>query len=192
VLFKLVLVYSNVNATACTYLHSSKTNWSCLIVKQVGYSVGVAVVVRLTSTSSIIWLNQPTCFTFSVWHTHLVSGVASTPPSIYLTLIIGAEGVCSGPFCFASDLWKIELLKTYFKYAVVRDLYVRTLTTAFPDLQCLLHFAWVVDDAKCIVVTRVCVSVCLSVCVSVCLSAAVCPYYCTDTDVTWDIGRGCP
>ena len=27
----------------------------------------------------------------------------------------------------------------------------------------LLHFAWVVDDAKCIVVTRVCLSVCLSV-----------------------------
>jgi len=27
-----------------------------------------------------------------------------------------------------------------------------------------LHFAWVVDDAKCIVVTRVCVSVCVSVC----------------------------
>jgi len=34
------------------------------------------------------------------------------------------------------------------------------------------HFAWVVDDAKCIVVTRVCVSVCLSVCLcpSVCVS----------------------
>ena len=32
----------------------------------------------------------------------------------------------------------------------------------------LLHFAWVVDDAKCIVVTRVCVSVCVSVCLSVC------------------------
>jgi len=27
----------------------------------------------------------------------------------------------------------------------------------------LLHFAWVVDDAKCILVTRVCVSVCVSV-----------------------------
>jgi len=27
-----------------------------------------------------------------------------------------------------------------------------------------LHFAWVVDDAKCIVVTRVCVSVCLCLC----------------------------
>jgi len=53
---------------------------------------------------------------------------------------------------------------------------------------CLLHFAWVVDDAKCIVVTRVCVSVCLSVC----LSAAVCPDYCTDPDVTWRHGRGCP
>jgi len=30
-----------------------------------------------------------------------------------------------------------------------------------------LHFAWVVDDVKCIVVTRVCVSVCLCVCLSV-------------------------
>jgi len=33
----------------------------------------------------------------------------------------------------------------------------------------LLHFARVVDYAKCVVVTRVCVSVCLCVCVSVCL-----------------------
>jgi len=48
----------------------------------------------------------------------------------------------------------------------------------------LLYFAWVVDDAKCIVVTRVCVSVCLS--------AAVRPHYCTDPDVTWGRGRGCP
>ena len=48
----------------------------------------------------------------------------------------------------------------------------------------LLHFAWVVDDAKCIVVTRVYVSVCLS--------AAACPHYCTDPDVTWGSGRGCP
>jgi len=48
----------------------------------------------------------------------------------------------------------------------------------------LLHFAWIVDDAKCIVVTRVCVSVCLS--------AAVCLHYFTDPDVTWGSGRGCP
>ena len=41
---------------------------------------------------------------------------------------------------------------------------------------------WVVDDAKCIVVTRV----------SVCLSAAVRPHYCTDPSVTWGHGRGCP
>jgi len=47
----------------------------------------------------------------------------------------------------------------------------------------LLHFAWVVDDAKCIVVTRVCVSVCLS--------AVVRPHYYTDPDVTWRRGRGC-
>ena len=29
-------------------------------------------------------------------------------------------------------------------------------------------------------------------CVSVCLSAAVRPHYCTDSDVTWASGRGCP
>ena len=27
---------------------------------------------------------------------------------------------------------------------------------------------------------------------SVCLSAAACPHYCTDPDVTWGNGRGCP
>jgi len=26
----------------------------------------------------------------------------------------------------------------------------------------------------------------------VCLSAAACPHYCTDPDVTWGSGRGCP
>jgi len=36
----------------------------------------------------------------------------------------------------------------------------------------------------------VCQSVCVSVCV--CLSAAVRPHYCTDPDVTWRRGRGCP
>ena len=48
----------------------------------------------------------------------------------------------------------------------------------------LLHFAWVVDDAKCIVVTHVCVSVCLS--------AAIPPHYSMDPDVTWGRGRSCP
>jgi len=28
--------------------------------------------------------------------------------------------------------------------------------------------------------------------VCVCLSVAACPYYCTDPDVTWQSGRGCP
>jgi len=35
-------------------------------------------------------------------------------------------------------------------------------------------------------------SVCVCVCVSVCLSAAVRPHYCTDPDVNWGYGRGCP
>ena len=38
-----------------------------------------------------------------------------------------------------------------------------------------LHFAWVVDDAKCIVVTRVCL----------CLFAAAWPHYCMNPNVTW-------
>jgi len=49
-----------------------------------------------------------------------------------------------------------------------------------------LHFAWVEEHEKCIVVTRVCLCVC------VCLSAAACLQYCTDLDVTWGNGRGCP
>jgi len=44
----------------------------------------------------------------------------------------------------------------------------------------LFTFAWVVDDAKCFVVTRICVSVHGRI------------HYCTDPDVTWDHGRGCP
>jgi len=35
-------------------------------------------------------------------------------------------------------------------------------------------------------------SMCLSVCLCVCLSTAVRPHYCTDPDVTWGRGRGCP
>ena len=34
--------------------------------------------------------------------------------------------------------------------------------------------------------------VCVSLCVFVCLSAAACLQYCTDPDVTWGSGRGCP
>ena len=54
----------------------------------------------------------------------------------------------------------------------------------------LLHFAWVIDNAKCIVVMRVCV--CVPVCLSLCPSMAVRPHNCTDPDVTWGHGRGCP
>ena len=37
-----------------------------------------------------------------------------------------------------------------------------------------------------------CIHARLCVCVCVCLSAAVRPRYCTDLDVTWGRGRGCP
>jgi len=41
-------------------------------------------------------------------------------------------------------------------------------------------------------VCLMCLSVCLSLCLCVCLSAAIRPHYCTDPDVTWGRGRGCP
>ena len=49
-----------------------------------------------------------------------------------------------------------------------------------------LHFAWAVDDAKCILVTLVCLSVFVR------LSLAAFPHYCTDPNVTGENGRGCP
>ena len=33
---------------------------------------------------------------------------------------------------------------------------------------------------------------CVCLCVSVCLTGAACLHYCTDLDVTWGSGRGCP
>jgi len=49
-----------------------------------------------------------------------------------------------------------------------------------------LHFAWGIAEVRYILVTRVCLSVC------VCLSLAAFPHYCTDPDVPWGNGRGCP
>ena len=37
-----------------------------------------------------------------------------------------------------------------------------------------------------------CAHACLCVCLSAYLSTAACPHYCTDPDVTWGCGRGCP
>jgi len=47
----------------------------------------------------------------------------------------------------------------------------------------LLHFAWGIAEAKCILV--------MPVCLSVCLSLAAFPHYCMDLHVTWGNGRGC-
>ena len=52
---------------------------------------------------------------------------------------------------------------------------------------CSLHFAWVVDHEKCIVVTHVCVSV--SVPVRVRMPTLL---HGPDPHVTWGSGRGCP
>jgi len=53
----------------------------------------------------------------------------------------------------------------------------------------LLHLAWVVDDAKCIVVMRVCVSVCVCVCMSVCVCT---PTLLDRPGCNLGCSRGCP
>jgi len=51
-----------------------------------------------------------------------------------------------------------------------------------------LHFAWGIAEARCILVTRICVPIC----VFVCLCLAAFPHYCMDRDVTWGNRRACP
>jgi len=61
-------------------------------------------------------------------------------------------------------------------------MYIKELTVRWASL----HFAWVADDAKRIVVVRVCVSVCVS-------GRGRMPiHYCTDPGVTCGSGRRCP
>jgi len=60
-----------------------------------------------------------------------------------------------------------------------------SITISIMAMFLILHFAWVVDDAKCGHAR-------LRVCVCVCVSAATCPHYCTDPDVTSGNGTGCP
>jgi len=76
--------------------------------------------------------------------------------------------------------WRVAPLAAH----VTAARYLHVVALATPPSSSSLHFAWVVDDAKCIVVTRVCVSVSLS--------ATACLHYCTDPGVTWGTGRGCP
>jgi len=64
-----------------------------------------------------------------------------------------------------------------------------TAAASIPSFFISLHFAWVVDDAKCIVVT----SVCVFVCVSVCLSVRGCiPTLLHGPECNLEDGRGCP
>ena len=83
-----------------------------------------------------------------------------------------AESSCATEFSFSLDADTCDATTEFRRRSDFKRTY-------------LLHFASVVDDdAKCIVVTRVCVSVCLS--------TAAYLRYCTDPDVTWRSGKGCP
>jgi len=106
----------------------------------------------------------------------------------YLTPYVDSDVKCS---CYLLLLGLLFLYQTCFKTNYCWVMFTLGFCNPYAmTWKMLLLFAWVVDDAKCVVVTRVCVSVC--VCVCVCLSAAARPHYCTDPDVTWVIGGDCP
>ena len=95
------------------------------------------------------------------------------------------------PSCFSLNvavLWMCMVFCTWLRTSTVFIVHltvtVMSSIVMYVFITYFLHFAWVVDDAKCIVVTRVCVSVCLS--------AAVRPQYCTDPDVTWGVVEAAP
>ena len=67
-----------------------------------------------------------------------------------------------------------------------RSLSVRT----FCGLYNRIAVSYISHEAKCILVTRVCLSVCVSVCLS--LAAFHFPQCSTDPDVSWGNGRACP
>ena len=79
--------------------------------------------------------------------------------------------------------WRVTVFLLYNFYTV--DHQTLSLTSWMRWLlDALLHFAWAIDDAKRILVMRICLSVCLS------LHVAACRHYCMDPDVTWVNGRG--
>ena len=84
------------------------------------------------------------------------------------------------PTCIVLWQWHIQYYKIY------NNIYTEWIIENFNVQIChSLHFAWVVDDVKCIVVTRVCVSVYLSVRGRV-------PTLLHGPDITWGSGKVCP
>jgi len=137
--------------------------------------------------------------TFQRWTKHFITLVCdlyvawSKPLGFVESLVLQFHAILLTLF-FACNMKshllsrKLTSLQNYWYITVVDYLFGLCLQKhlVFCDVfEFLLHFASVIDDAKCIVVTRV-------FCVSVCLSAATRPHYCMDPDVTWGSGRGCP
>ena len=73
---------------------------------------------------------------------------------------VPAKGFISRLMPTVTEAWHWQMLHVMMLYLL--------------DKYCSLHFAWVVDDTKCIVVTHVCVSVCVCVGVCVCLFVRGC------------------
>jgi len=118
-----------------------------------------------------------------IWRSYLVINCVSlrtfsTPLIWWFASRVFKEFIDTNEFFVLQSNWPLLHNRHWFDWSVTAPMHDSSSTTV------LLHFAWVIDDAKCIVVTRVCLSVCLSV--------AICPHYCTDPEVTWGHGRGCP
>ena len=119
-------------------------------------------------------LSWPSWLTYSGWLTH-IRGHPSATSRAQDSESTSAKDQCytAGPLhqltgtCYLPNSWVHSDRHSYLVFMsqlLVYLLQTRLLfTVAWASQQIyghLLHFAWVVDDAKCIVVTRVCVSVC--------------------------------
>jgi len=122
------------------------------------------------------------CFLHFAWGVDkvkcmLVTAVCVSVPHCVPTLLHGPLVV----HCWA-DLQFVHWFHCYDKCRM------QNVRECLYSLYAWLHFVWVVDHQKCIVVTRVCVCV-LSVCLSV---RGRIPTLLHGPNVTWENGRGCP
>jgi len=91
-------------------------------------------------------------------------------------VVVASGRVMNGPLPPLLLLLPLVVFVAHLKY--VRQ---STLITVYANknFKPSLHFAWGVAEAKCILITRVCV---MSVCLPV---LAAFPQYCTDPDISW-------
>ena len=123
----------------------------------------------VSTTEHKFWRNTgPSAFQLQllksnkIWRSYLVINCVSlrtfsTPLISWFAGRVFKEFIDTNEFFVLQSNWPLLHNRHWFDWSITAQMYEGSGTTV------LLHFAWVIDDAKCIVVTRVYLSVCLSV-----------------------------